>query len=303
MVIRKRLQVQPPGRRGIDKSLVFVIGEIAPEERKKLRGVIFEATTKLDALRTFRDLHRMAKEAVARDEVGPFLDALGSESKTSRDSGPTFTAFADEWVRTCVEGAGLTESQIESDNSLLKNHLKPFFGNRHLREIDARQIDRYKASKRNQEHQYGEGYRNKTINNHLAVLHRIFEKAIEYGIVEKNPVTKRAWLPGDSTPEDGRAWWTPEEEAKAVKCLTERWYERNPQAYVTLLTQLVVGLRFSEIRALEKRDLDLTVPGIHVRRSMARKAIVSVRRTTSLTFSPRSRRLDAGAALRVRRAG
>jgi integrase len=45
------------------------------------------------------------------------------------------------------------------------------------------------------------------------------------------------------------------------------------QAAVTLTTQILLGLRFSEVRALEKKDLDLQVPGIWIRRSQARKVV------------------------------
>ena len=78
----------------------------------------------------------------------------------------------------------------------------------------------------------------------------------------------------ETTPEDGRAWWTPDEEAKAVATLGD-WRERDPLAYLALLTQLVVGLRFSDLRALEKRDLDLNVPGIWIRRAQARKTVTT----------------------------
>jgi integrase len=122
-------------------------------------------------------------------------------------------------------------------------------------------------------HQYGKGYSPKTNNNHLAVLHRLFEKAIEYDITEKNPVTKRTWFRRDRTAEDSREWWTPEEEEKAMALLLGSWHERDLQAAVTLTTQLLLGLRFSEVRALAKKDLDLQAPGIWIRRSQARKIV------------------------------
>jgi integrase len=101
----------------------------------------------------------------------------------------------------------------------------------------------------------------------------MFEKAIEYNIIEKNPVTKRPWFRRDRTAEDSREWWTPDEEAKAMALLFGPWRERDLQAAVTLTTQILLGLRFSEVRALEKKDLDLQVPGIWIRRSQARKVV------------------------------
>jgi len=131
-----------------------------------------------------------------------------------------------------------------------------------LREIGPKDVDRYKAAKRVEEHQFGKGYSAHSINNQLSVLHRLLEKAVEYGHLERNPISKSAWLHDDKTPEDGENWWTPDDEAKAVKALRQVWRERRPREYHTLLVQLILGLRFSELRALEKKDLDLNAGGI-----------------------------------------
>jgi integrase len=55
--------------------------------------------------------------------------------------------------------------------------------------------------------------------------------------------------------------------------LVASWRNRSPLKYLTLATQIVVGLRFSELRALEKRDLDLQAPGLWIRRSAARTRV------------------------------
>jgi hypothetical protein len=99
-------------------------------------------------------------------------------------------------------------------------------------------------------HQFGKGYSPKTINNHLAVLHRLFEKAIEYDIIEKNPVTKRTWFRRDRTAEDSREWWTPAEEEKAMALLLGPWHERDIRTAVTLTTL-----------SSSTGDLDSPIPG------------------------------------------
>jgi integrase len=185
---------------------------------------------------------------------------------------PVFGAFAEEWLSQCVGGSSLTESQIESDKSIVQNHLLPFFAELHLHEVTVRLIDRYKAQKKIERHQYGTGYSAKSINNHLSVLHRIFDKAIEYNLVEKNPITRRAWMRRDRMSEDTRNWWTPADERKALTVL-DSWRELYPGRRLVILLQVMTGLRFSEIRALEPRDIDLSVPGLWVRRAMARKRI------------------------------
>jgi len=171
-----------------------------------------------------------------------------------------------------VIGGGLKESQVESDLSILKNHILGELGHLRLDQISVRDIDRYKAKKRQERHQYGKGYSAKSLNNQLSVLHRIMEKAIEYGHAEKNPVTRRAWARRDRTAEDAANWWSPQEETAAMARL-EAWRETRPLERLAILTQLITGVRFSELRAFEKKDLDLNVPGLWVRRSMARKRV------------------------------
>ncbi len=194
------------------------------------------------------------------------------EKESPAQEGMTFGQLADEWKTTCVLGAGLTESQIESDVSILKNHLLPFFGPLPLATINPRHVDRYKANKRTQHHQYGVGYAAKSINNHLSVLHRIFDKAIEYDLLKRNPVTKGAWMKRERTCEDSLNWWTPEEERKAVATL-DSWKKRQPDRRLIILVQVMTGMRFSEIRSLERRDVDLKTPGLWVRRAQARKKV------------------------------
>ncbi len=107
------------------------------------------------------------------------------------------------------------------------------------------------------------------------MLRRIFEKAIEYKHLAANPIRPSMWLKRETTPEESRPWWTPDEEWKAMEHLRPSWRLRYPERYMPLLVQLVVGMRFGELRALEKRDMDFNVPGLWVRRSMARKEITT----------------------------
>lgn len=219
----------------------------------------------VEAIKAHLDLYKVAKEAVDNGQLSEFLDQLDRRVREVRAE-PTFGEFARDWERDCVVGGGLRESHVKSDQSILKFHLVPAFGKLPLSAIDVRRIDRYKAEKAHAKHARGIGYSLKTVNNHLSVLHRMFEKAIEYGFVEKNPVSKKAWVRSDQTAEDGRPWWTPEEEANAVAVL-EQWCEKEPAIGLPLLTQLVTGVRFCELRALQKQDLDIQASGIWIRRA------------------------------------
>ena len=274
-LIPKRLQVQPvPPAIGLDRLLVFAVGELDEAQRKRLRGTVIPVGSAVDATRVHKDLMALAREAVAAGEVAEFLRTLDHDANERTPTGPTFAKFAEEWRDTCVVNSDLSESQVMSDLSILKNHLLPYFGNTPLVAIGVREVDRYIAAKRREDHQYGVGFSSKSINNQISVIHRIYERAVVYKLVTNNPVTKQAWQKAETTAEDGRPWWTSDEESRAVATL-ERWKTTKPGRRLAILTQLVVGLRFSELRVLEKKDLDLPGPGVWVRRSMARKTVAT----------------------------
>lgn len=272
---KKRLQIQMPGRAGIDRCLTFVVGRLPDDERRRVRGVVFEVADLRAAIETFADLKRMAAEAARSGEVQQFLDSLDGRARASATAGSTFAAFSKQWEETCVDGGDLKESQVESDKSILKNHLIPAFGRLNLSEINPWRVDEYKAAKRKQKHQYGAGYRPATINNHLSVLHRIMAKALENGLVASNPVRPSAWMKKEHGPEGGRRWLSFDDLAKLTAHLRGRWREAEPDRYTALMTLLTLGIRFGELRALHKEDLDLPGARLVVRRSRARKTVTT----------------------------
>jgi hypothetical protein len=118
---------------------------------------VFEVTTKVEALRMYRDLHALAKEAVADGRLSEFLESL-DERRTSFDAGPRFKEFAENWYTTCSKDGGLREATVISDRQTLDNHLLPVFGSKHIRDLGPHDIDKYKAAKQHEKHQYGAGY-------------------------------------------------------------------------------------------------------------------------------------------------
>lgn len=99
----------------------------------------------------------MAQRARAEGRETELLDALASRCDGAReDAGgtdPLFATFVAEWLEVRVESRDLTESEVESTQSIVRNHLVPFFGRLRLGQIDVRQIDRCVATKRRQKHQ------------------------------------------------------------------------------------------------------------------------------------------------------
>ncbi len=68
---------------------------------------------------------------------------------------------------------------------VLDKHLIPFLGKTPIDSITSLQIEKYKAQKSN------EGLKNKTINNHLTILHKCLRDAKEWLDLEKIPKIKK----------------------------------------------------------------------------------------------------------------
>lgn len=247
-----------------------------PDERQRWqfrKGLHFIVANRVAAATHFAELHAAAKEAVARHEVAKFLDALDKRETTPReDAGPTFDEFSTRWENEILLANGHPESELDSTRSILRKHLRPFFGRYHLREINSAMVDRYKAKKAKEKHQFGTGYSASAINSQLSVLNRIFKKAVEYGLADASPVKPTAWRRREQTPEDHQNYWTPEEEAKAFSVLAS-WVDDGRPMALAMMTQLITGIRVGELRVLQPRDLDFNTPGIQIRRSMARNTV------------------------------
>lgn len=70
----------------------------------------------------------------------------------------------------------------KADESKLRLHLVPLFGNRRIDQITNQELQRYHDQLKN-------SHSPATANRHLALLHSMFKRAIQWGFLEKNPAT------------------------------------------------------------------------------------------------------------------
>lgn len=270
-IIKKRLRLRPrPGGISIDRWINFVVGDVDDEQVSALRGVVFDVASERDVRREMRVLREMAEEARADSREADFLDALDARMAPEGPvTGPTFAEFAEEWEQVALIADNVTAAELESTRSILRLHLVPFFGSCRLGAIDRRRVDRFKAQQRQAPHQFGVGYAASTINNQLSVLRRVLSRAQAYGLIEQVPMDGSVWMRTERI-EDESNWLPGEDEQRLMQSLWEN-RDARPQRCLVLLTQLIAGLRFSELRALEKSDLDIQAGGLHIRRSRSRQ--------------------------------
>lgn len=285
-IIRKRLRMRcRPGGISIDRWINFVVGEADDVTIDRLRGAQFNAETEREVDQLFEELKVMARRARREGTEADFLSALdGRESQVEapQSDDPVFEKFAKEWQGLALAADAFSVSEVESTEGILRLHLIPYFGRHRLSAINARLVDRYKVKKRSQPHQFGCGYAASTINNHLSVLRRVLVQAVEYELITQLPFGEGVWLRSERIEEDDD-WLPPDEESRLFQWLQAHCQNRD--VHMALLVQLVAGLRFSEVRALEKSDLDVQANGIHIRRSRARD-VTSVPKNKRPRFQP-----------------
>lgn len=162
-----------------------------------------------------------------------------------------FSRFAIEFLETYAT-ANNKYSEVETKECILRVHLIPAMGHLLLKEISAREIERYKAQK------LKSGLAAKTINNHLTVLRKALVVAEEWGALAAIPPVKR--LRAAPAKFDFLSF----DEAERLVTAAER--EWRPMIIVALKT----GLRLGELLGLEWDAVDLAAGRLVVRQAVAR---------------------------------
>lgn len=127
------------------------------------------------------------------------------------------------------------------------NNLKPFFAGKYLHEITPLDMEKYKRGRQGK-------VSNATVNREVACLKHIFTKAIEWGIVKKNPGKKVKLLRERNT---------------RLRYLDEKEIRRLYDACAEHLKPIVIvalntGMRKEEILSLKWKDLDYRIRTISI---------------------------------------
>jgi integrase len=191
---------------------------------------------------------------------------------------PQFADFATEWFQQHRQeggqhGEGLAPTSVKSLEWVLCRHLLPAFGDYRLDEISVRHVDRYRQLK-----VADGGLSPASINKTLAVLCAIFEIAVEYDLIARNPARgRRRRLPA-SPPQ--RSWI---DRAEHITALLEGAGRLDRQARVSpgqrralIATLIFAGLRIGEALALRWRDVELARGTLTVRAAKTDAGVRSV---------------------------
>lgn len=169
-----------------------------------------------------------------------------------------FKDFAADWFQTYVKNNN-KRSEILHKETILRLHLLPFFGRIKLDGITSHDVERYKAKK------LDERLNPKTINNHLTVLHKCLQCAMEWGVINSCPIIKKL-----KTPPQKFDFLSIEESQQLVN-------STDGMLRDMIKTALETGLRFGELIALTWDDVDLIQRELIIRQAFAQGVLGSTK--------------------------
>ena len=187
----------------------------------------------------------------------------------------TFSDLLDEFVEVTLPGRGVKKSTLSDYKSIIRNHLRPEFGNQDLTTLSRspERFDRYIAQK------VDESLSAKTIRNHLVLLGLIFKTGRRWRWVSENPLelVDPPPLPDTDTQTLGvseisaviGAYRTLEANAEEED---RDWYSAGRRMTIVGLS---TGLRRGELLGLRWQDVELLGRVLHVRQAFVRNAITT----------------------------
>lgn len=224
---------------------------------------------------------KLAEQELATAMARTTMGAPALESKTR------FSAFAEQWLQE-LDVAGST---LMGYRKIVRTHLKPFFGNRVMSEIQPAEVrhlySKLRTSGRKDSKAFGDALSETTLSKIHLVLAAIFESAKDLGLIFNNPAKHRTV----KAPKQGRRTRsiTASEKILTKEQLIEllNWISSETQddLYPMWLLIAMTGMRRSEAVALKWSDLDFATATLAIRRA----ADVSVSRAVKSTKTYKSR--------------
>ncbi len=163
----------------------------------------------------------------------------------------TVGAYLDDWL----SGLTLSESTVERYETNLRIHIKPAIGHLRMSALTALHIEALYREKR-------DALAGASVRHLHSVLCKALGRAVKLGLILRNPCLDIESLPKPDRKEV--RFLTPEEKSRFLAAAKGSPY------YPMILVALGTGMRLSELRALQWRDVDLDAGTIQVRRSADR---------------------------------
>ncbi len=176
-------------------------------------------------------------------------DLLNGEWINPDDGGIPFAEYAAAWIE---ERPGLRPSTIKAYRSVLRRHLIPAFGVRAICEIKEANVRRWRKT------MLDSGVGAPTAAKAYVLLKAVLATAVDDGMIRRNPCRVKGAATGRS----------PERPAITVRQIFILADAIGPQYRCLILLAAMCSLRWGELAALRRQDLDLAARTVKIERSL-----------------------------------
>ena len=169
-------------------------------------------------------------------------------SSTSRDINMSFDSFVDIYMRDLKPQIKL--NTYVSKENIIDTHIRPYFKNKSLSGISATDILQWQNEILSIRDEQGKGYSDTYLRSIQNQLNAIFNHAVRYYDLPKNPCSKNKKIGKSKGPE--MLFWTKEEYLRFSKAIKDK-----PMSYYAFQVLYWTGIRCGELLALTRGDFDL----------------------------------------------
>ena len=173
----------------------------------------------------------------------------------------TFASFFE--VYEADKKQRVKESTWESKSHVIRTKILPYFGNRKIAEIEAKDIIAWQNELMAYRDEKGKPYSADYLKTIHAQLTAIFNHAVNFYNLPYNPA-RRAGTMGNEVPKEMN-FWTKEEYLKFIEAIKDK-----PYSYHAFQILYWCGLRVGELLALTSQDIDFDNKVIRITKSYQR---------------------------------
>lgn len=169
-------------------------------------------------------------------------------AKTSKDINMGFGAFIDIYMGDMTPQ--LKASTMANKENIIETHIRTYFADKSLSEITSTDILQWQNELLSQRDEEGKGYSQTYLRTIQNQLNAIFNHAVKYYELSKNPCIANKKM-GKAKGKEMK-FWTKEEYLKFSKAIMDK-----PISYYAFQLLYWTGIRCGELLALTKGDFDL----------------------------------------------